>query len=247
MEYTEKMAEIIRQQLAQLQINEKEYDDSDESYKFTVVMTSETIDRYTEILKADGMEYENFMKNPVILADHRYLVGNIIGKAVKIYFDAENSRRICEGIFSKTNPLAKIARDLYNEGMLKAVSVGLIPKQRAENDRDIVVRWELLELSFVAVPANPDALSLDGKMLLKSRDEALKATHNDDSVSELVACVRDLTDQVSVLSQDIQSIKQCIVVDGKTADQDAKKIEVKELAQQASRLINEQLRLMKLM
>ena len=66
-----------------------------------------------------------------------------------------------KGVFSKTNPLGVLARNLYQEGMLKSVSVGFIPTQRNQNDYKIIEKAELLEVSFVAVPCNPEAISLD--------------------------------------------------------------------------------------
>lgn len=44
--------------------------------------------------------------------------------------------------------------------MLKTVSVGFIGKER---QGEKITKKELLELSFVAVPSNPSAVSLDGK------------------------------------------------------------------------------------
>lgn len=44
--------------------------------------------------------------------------------------------------------------------MLKTVSVGFIGKER---QGEKIIKKELLELSFVAVPSNPSAVSLDGK------------------------------------------------------------------------------------
>lgn len=45
--------------------------------------------------------------------------------------------------------------------MLKAVSVGFIVKERDPANFSIITQAELLEVSFVAVPANPNAISLD--------------------------------------------------------------------------------------
>ena len=46
------------------------------------------------------------------------------------------------------------------EGILKAVSIGFIPKERDENNPAIITKSEMLELSVVPVPANPNALAL---------------------------------------------------------------------------------------
>jgi len=64
--------------------------------------------------------------------------------------------------------MAEVCRSLYNQGCLKTVSMGFIVKERDPKDRSIITKWELLELSFVPVPANAGALSLDGKTYQKA-------------------------------------------------------------------------------
>jgi len=48
--------------------------------------------------------------------------------------------------------------------MLKSVSVGFIPTKRNDEDYKIIEKAELLEVSFVAVPCNPNAISMDQKL-----------------------------------------------------------------------------------
>ncbi|MBR6907021.1 hypothetical protein IKN40_00495 [bacterium] len=61
------------------------------------------------------------MKNPVIIANHVYKVENIVGKATSIYI--KNNQLVIEGVFSSSNPLGRLLADLYEEGMIKSVSV----------------------------------------------------------------------------------------------------------------------------
>ena len=133
---------------------------------FKVVASTEDSDRSWEIIKASGWDYTNFMKNPVIIANHVYKIENIVGKATSIY--VKDNQLIIEWVFSESNPLWKLLADLYEEWMVKTVSVWFIPKSRDESNKRIITSAELLELSFVAVPCNPNALSLDQKQLLQS-------------------------------------------------------------------------------
>ena len=105
------------------------------------------------------------MKNPVIIANHIYKVENIVGKATDIYI--KDNQLFIEWVFSSSNPLWVLLADLYEEWMIKSVSVWFIPKSRDKNNAKIITEAELLELSFVAVPCNPNALSLDQKKLLE--------------------------------------------------------------------------------
>lgn len=165
---SEEQAIALKNQVSQLVFEETKGEKSDR--KFRVIASTEDTDRSGEIIKADGWDYEYFMKNPVILANHIYKIENIVGKATRI--GVEDGKLIIEGVFSKSNPLGVLLADLYDEGMVKTVSVGFIPKQRQEDNRRIITSAELLELSFVAVPCNPEALSLDQKELMQKGIEA---------------------------------------------------------------------------
>ena len=124
--------------------------------RFRVIASTEDSDRSWEIIKADWWDYKNFMKNPVIIANHVYKIENIVGKATSIY--VMDNQLIIEWVFSESNPLWKLLADLYDEGMVKTVSVWFIPKSRDESNKRIITSAELLELSFVAVPCNPNVL-----------------------------------------------------------------------------------------
>ena len=142
--------------------------------RFRVVASTEDSDRAWEIIKANWWDYKNFMKNPVIIANHVYKIENIVGKATSIY--VMDNQLIIEWVFSESNPLWKLLADLYDEWMVKTVSVWFIPKSRDESNKRIITSAELLELSFVAVPCNPNALSLDQKQLLEENGTNLPTT-----------------------------------------------------------------------
>jgi HK97 family phage prohead protease len=135
--------------------------------------SSETLDRYHEIIEPGGWQLETYRRNPVFQNAHNY--GDILftlGKAlVTEVRDLGDARR---GLFQRVefatdvNPVARIAYGLYRGGFLNAVSVGFIPL-RWENGsaeagyRRKYLEQELLEVSAVAIPANPDALALGVK------------------------------------------------------------------------------------
>lgn len=122
---------------------------------FEVVATTEGVDRDGEIILVSGWDFENFMKNPIILWGHNYYeMEAIIGAVTEVV--QEDSRVIVRGVFANTDE-AQMARQLYDDGILKTVSVGFIPKERQGNT---ITKAELLEVSFVSIPANPDAMSL---------------------------------------------------------------------------------------
>jgi hypothetical protein len=145
------------------------------------VASTATLDRYHEVIEPAGWRLESYRKNPVFQNAHNY--GDILftlGKAL-----LTEVRTVCgsPALFQRiefateVNPVARIAYGLYKGGFLNAVSVGFIPlrwedggsergaalaggDQRGTSPRRRYLEQELLEVSAVAIPANPDALAL---------------------------------------------------------------------------------------
>lgn len=140
-------------------------------------------------------------------------------------------------MFSKSNPLGVLLADLYDEGMVKTVSVGFIPKQRQEDNRRIITSAELLELSFVAVPCNPNALSLDQKQLMK---KGIEAGILQEEKSELEAFKAEILEEI----HEVKALLQA-VVDGNTKQKDEANIIAKETLQSIVRAGNEGLAMFK--
>ena len=208
--------------------------------RFRVVASTEDSDRAWEIIKANWWDYKNFMKNPVIIANHVYKIENIVGKATSIY--VMDNQLIIEWVFSESNPLWKLLADLYDEGMVKTVSVWFIPKSRDESNKRIITSAELLELSFVAVPCNPNALSLDQKQLLEE-NWMLEKKDAPQSVSEDTVSERHPEDNISnkeILSMltDIKTLLENLV-DGNTKKLSDANILAKETLQNVARTVNQ--------
>lgn len=123
-----------------------------ETGTFEVVITTENLDRYQEVIKLDGWDLTHYRNNPVVLWGHDH--SRLIGMATSI--DIVDGKMIAKGKFAPTEE-GQEKRKLYEMGFLKATSVGFIEKEREGN---LITKAELLEFSFVSVPANPYALSL---------------------------------------------------------------------------------------
>ena len=141
------------------------------------VASTATLDRYHEIIEPSGWRLDSYRSNPVFQNAHNY--GDILftlGKALVTEVRSVGDRQaLCQRIqfATEVNPVARIAYGLYRGGFLNAVSVGFIPlrwedggsteAQSAPAPRRRYVEQELLEVSAVAIPANPDALALGVK------------------------------------------------------------------------------------
>lgn len=139
----------------------------DGSNTFEVVMTSGAVDRHGETVNPDGWDFTNYMNNPVVLYAHDY--GSLpIGKVNDISRDGD--KWIAKGVFApeEASPMAGYVSKLYKAGFIKTVSVGFMPLELDAEYNSL--KQELLELSFVPVPANPEALSLAKKLGLDIED-----------------------------------------------------------------------------
>ena len=147
---------------------------------FEVIATNEALDRDGEIIKVSGWDFGDFMKNPILLFGHNYWeMKTIIGAVTEI--EIIDGNVVARGVFARTEE-GQMARQLYEDAILKTVSVGFIPLERQGN---VITRAKLLELSFVPVPSNPEALSLqkslEKKMLFL---KTVVAEHTPEKVDE---------------------------------------------------------------
>jgi len=154
--YTKELAEQLTKAIEACEIK------AVEGETYSMVISEEIPDRDGETIILSGGDTKNYMKSPVVLIDHSYRVENIAGKTISLKIDGK--QMIAEWVWADTED-AQLAKQLYDGGFLKTSSIGFIPLQRDEKDRSIITKWELLEWSLVAVPCNPNALSLDGKAL----------------------------------------------------------------------------------
>lgn len=122
------------------------------------VASDDIEDRDGEVIRQDGWDLNNFKQNPILLWSHDP-EEPLIGKAENIRFRTIDGRKklTFEPNFHKKSERSRLIADLVDSGYLNSVSVGFIPK---ELDGNIITKLELLEISFVNIPANPRAVSL---------------------------------------------------------------------------------------
>lgn len=121
------------------------------------IASTEAVDRDGEVIMQNGWDLTNFKANPVILASHNYYEFPI-GKATDI--QVNDGKLVFKMLFSQATEKAKEAYQLVQEGILKSFSVGFIPREYDQTRPNTITKAELLEISLVTVPANPEALVL---------------------------------------------------------------------------------------
>lgn len=141
----------------------KTFDQATRSAVF--VMTDETTDSYGDTVRAKGADLSRFDTNPICLLNHRSDL--ILGT----WSDVQNKGKRIEGratlASEGTAAHVDMAYNLMAQGILRAASIGFMPKklERKLDDKGEptwaydILEWELYECSIVSIPANPAALA----------------------------------------------------------------------------------------
>ncbi|HBI50276.1 MAG TPA: hypothetical protein DDY21_00280 [Candidatus Moranbacteria bacterium] len=128
---------------------------------FEAVISGIKTDRYGDTINPEGWVLKNFNKNPVLLWAHDHHTPTV-GRALKVW--VEGKVLMMKGEFAPT-PFAQELKLLAENGFLRAFSVGFKPIDYKFNDNGVdFLSQELLEVSFVNVPAYAEALmkTVDG-------------------------------------------------------------------------------------
>ena len=142
------------------------HDDDDEKNRtITFVASTEAKDRMGDVIMQDGFVLKNFRKNPVFLWAHNSFELPI-GRVKRTKVEDGKLMATVEFATADENPHADLVFRLYKGGFLHAVSVGfqaLEFEPLDENDTSFFAplrftKVDLLEISAVNVPANPQAL-----------------------------------------------------------------------------------------
>lgn len=135
------------------------------------IASTSVVDRQGEIVSVDGWDLKNFKKNPVLLWSHNHdeiAVGT--AKNVRIVGEGKKRQMTFEPVFHDKTPTAAALKALYEgdedmKPVLNSFSVGFKP---IDTDGNVYTKQELLEISAVNVPANPDARVMAYKSLKKA-------------------------------------------------------------------------------
>jgi hypothetical protein len=137
--------------------------------EITFVASDESVDSYGDIVRANGWQLDRFRANPVLLFahnNHEPPIGHVPHIGVEGTELIARVRFLPKGVYER----ADVVWSAIEEGALRASSVGFIPTKVPNEIKDPATNaWtggyefigqELMELSVVPVPANPNALAV---------------------------------------------------------------------------------------
>lgn len=153
------IASIASDAVSKLIASTKSSADNDAG-SFKVVASTSDVDRQGESVNQLGWDLSFYKSNPVVLWAHDY---SALPIGVCTSIEVKDGKLVAEGKFAPAdaNPFAQQIRKLYDLGMVNTTSVGFIPKEYDGTKTGVISKSELLEFSFVPVPANPYALRLN--------------------------------------------------------------------------------------
>jgi len=201
----------------------KEVADQDRVLSF--VGTSAIRDRTGDELTVGGWNFKHYKRNPVVMFGHDYH-SLPVGRTTKIHKDNDKWVFDVEFATEEDNPLAQKVFNLCKKGFLRGVSVGFrslksewidpdgddeLEQKRAKEEPDAKLgkrftKKELLELSVVPIPANPEALMLAHKRGLELPDQVKReldaiAIHKSE---EALQATRELKARIADLAPETQ-------------------------------------------
>ena len=131
------------------------------------VFSDESVDRYGDTIKAAGWRLDEFNANPIALFGHDAgSVENVIGRAKNVRVDGTRLVGDIEFMGADVNPKAEAVYRMVKGGFLKTVSVGFAPieweptRDKSRPGGVDFKKQNLLEISVVPLPANPNAVAL---------------------------------------------------------------------------------------
>lgn len=197
--------------------------DEQGSRKITFVASDGTRDSAGTVLNVDGWKLDRFNSNGIIGYQHKVYGGwddtdnpdNVIGKG---YAYVKDGQLLVDVEFEPAE-INELAEKIYQKllfGSLKAVSVGFMPIGKGQWGKDeesldgknptyYYAGQELLEVSVVNIPANPNALKkgleLQDSEMEQLRSEFVKEVEipeQEDDAERLASCRRALEKEVII-------------------------------------------------
>lgn len=129
-----------------------------------VVISAGTVDRAGDVVVQKGIGLDNYLKNPVVLWNHKkdYPVGN----AIKIKRVGDVTEALVEFFPEGTDETADRICRMVKAGGINGVSIGFDPLEAKpiKGGGVEVTRCDLMEFSFVTIPCHADALVMQRSM-----------------------------------------------------------------------------------
>lgn len=181
------------------------------------ILSSDRLNRNGYRVLTNGIKTDAFQKNPVLLLSHMTW-GTSIGRVDDLQIEGGNLTGI--PVFDENDPVGLMLKKKCESGHPIALSIGFRPLQTSATDVlpgqqfETVTECELLEVSVVTVPGNPDAVGLSAnsetpipaipqskKMEKSAQLLGLAADAGDDALAQKIAELQAQSAQLLAANQ----------------------------------------------
>lgn len=119
------------------------------------VLSNETLNDKGYIVLSDGLQWDRYRKNPILLYDHDW--SKPIGFVNNIRRDGANW--VGKLNFDGVTDLSRETKGMYEAGTLRSVSIGGKAYYTEYEGVKYATRFDVYEISLVTIPSNEDAVS----------------------------------------------------------------------------------------
>lgn len=192
------------------------------------------------VLTRNGVKFEkdelmksapSLRKKP-LLKDHDNSIDSIVGQTTENVFFDEG----CGAIRFEAEVIDEACKKKIQAGLISSVSVGCTAMLETEDDCVIARGIDFMELSLVAVPADPNAgiqTAIECAMKLKEKEKITVVEQKQEIVQEIIEQKIEEKIEVKNMEEKKEVIEQKIIVQEKVED---KSSEIKAMAEEISLL-----------
>ena len=165
------MEDKINKENKQTRTKYSAYLEKAENDIYTFVMSEEKVDRDGEVVVLDGLDINEFLKNPQLFYNHEsrnYPIGLV--KSIR----REGNRLIGDIWLNQITEESKIVKQLIDAGNLKTGSIGFSVSEANYNDKDgiyYLTKSELYEFSICNIPSNTGSVRIKAGAVLNQNNK----------------------------------------------------------------------------
>lgn len=174
----------------QLDFEIKKSDNSEDGV-FDLIISSDGLDSYADVMNLDGGDFSNFLKHGTVYYNHN-THGKPVATCLGLKKKKENGKNYLFATtkFHNLTEESKEIHDLVVHKIIKSCSIGfMVIESHTEaltaaeqkkfpsyiTNKRIIDKWELFEYSIVNIPANLDAIT-KARQLIKELEQTMETT-----------------------------------------------------------------------
>lgn len=206
---------------------------SQQTRSVDVVASTPAVDSYGRVVLQDW-DLSRYAANPVVLWNHGMSWGSDdatlpIGYAENVRVEDGKLLATIHFVDEKANPMAEKIYQGYLQGSLRAVSVGWDAEEAAydeESETLVLSQNKLIEISAVAIPANPEAVRLAASMFdgMHSLREIMRKASEDqekEKDDDMKATIEEKDKKIAELEEKLEAIRGLLASVGASSVQEA--------------------------